>query len=244
MKQSPTVAELKSALDKMGVVRKSSDSKTVLKTRLTKAKNAKLAKKSPKKSPKKRSKMSPRKSPKKSARKDCRPGYSRNKASKQRCAPDGSNKLKSIKEIKEAVKEAYYNKYGEYPKLVGKSKSQAINMLARINKCPESGKVWDSVAEECRDRKVRSPKNRALTKLEKLSLAAQKDIIKRSNEIIKLKEKMKFTEERAALSRMKADINKREKEALEELDAKAGEAEEILMEEIMKDIVKVEAKRD
>ena len=243
--KSPTVAELRRTLNKMGVVNKSSDTKTVLKSRLTKAKNAK---KSPKKSPKKRCKSGQyrsrssgrcrkRSSPKRSRSKpktECRDGYSRNKASGYRCAKDGSNKLKSIKEVKDAVKEAYFEKYGVTPKLGGKSKGQAIAMLARIQKCPESGKVWDSVSQTCRDRKFRAEiGSKAVEKLEKLALDANNAILKHSNDILKLEQQLKFTEERAELAKKKADINKREKQALAELDKKAEESKKILMKGIV-----------
>ena len=251
--KSPTVAELKQKLSKMGVVHKSSDSKATLKGRLTKAKNAK--KKSPKKSPKKRcasgsrrsrssgrcrktssspKKRSKRASPKKRSKKrsgakrgpkaPCREGYSRNSASGGRCAEDGSNKLKTVTEIKAELKERYHDKYGSYPKLGSKSKSQAISMLARINKCPESGKVWDSVSQTCKDAKLRGEiGSKAVKKLEKLAIQAQKDLVKHELMIKKIGMNIEF-------SKQKAEIAKAEKAALADLDAKAEEAEKEIME--------------
>ena len=200
-----TVAEMKSALKKKGVVGISSldRSKTVRKYRYEMSKSKSPAKKSPKrsrKSPKKSPKRS-RKSPKRS-RSPCREGKVRRYPG-SRCTVPGSTAYMTKAELRAKAVKAGAKASS---KLGSKTKSQLANLIKRLERCP-SGKVFDAVTQLCRDKKVRAVAGDAkINKILKQIETAQKKIAQLNDEL----EMAKLAKTQAEQRRRLANVQKQE----------------------------------
>ena len=200
-----TVAEMKSALKKKGVVGISSldRSKTVRKYRYEMSKSKSPAKKSPKrsrKSPKKSPKRS-RKSPKRS-RSPCREGKVRRYPG-SRCTVPGSTAYMTKAELRAKAVNAGAKASS---KLGSKTKSQLANLIKRLERCP-SGKVFDAVTQLCRDKKVRAVAGDAkINKILKQIETAQKKIAQLNDEL----EMAKLAKTQAEQRRRLANVQKQE----------------------------------